>query len=266
MRIRSKIIILLLIVGLIPLVLFEILSIEVIKEQMPVLPEGLLNILYSLSGMLAVFFALFMVLAGLVISNSITKPLEKLTKVVDDISKGALESSINPKLKESHDEIGDLANAFDRTLVSLKLAMKQSSPELKKRLEEKNASTKELAETERLFHAFMSSTRMVAWIKDTEGRFVYVNRSFEKTFNKNLQELVGKTDADIFPKKIAETLHANDAEVLRTGRNIETEEQVPAPDGTLRRWQVFKFPLSIESERKYIGGFALEIKKQRSKK
>lgn len=56
-------------------------------------------------------------------SYTITKSLKKLTKVISDISLGKMDVEIDPILKESGDEIGDLARAFERTIVSLKLAI-----------------------------------------------------------------------------------------------------------------------------------------------
>jgi len=135
MRIRSKLIITLLIISLLPLVALEVLTVEIIKEEAGAVSQQLIDQLYSLSGLLTLFFVMFILLSGLVVSNSITKPLEKLTAVMDDISQGKLDTSIDPKLKGSDDEIGALAGAFDRTLVSLKLAMRQSAPELNTRLE-----------------------------------------------------------------------------------------------------------------------------------
>jgi len=52
----------------------------------------------------------------------ITVPLKSLTKIADDISKGKLDTKIEKV--NTKDEIGDLARAFDRTVVSLKLAMR----------------------------------------------------------------------------------------------------------------------------------------------
>ncbi|OGG11989.1 hypothetical protein A2Z00_02065 [Candidatus Gottesmanbacteria bacterium RBG_13_45_10] len=69
-------------------------------------------------------------LAVVIISTYITRfliliPIQQLTKVVNDISTGKLDSKIDPRLLESKGEIGDLARAFDRTVVSLKLAMRE---------------------------------------------------------------------------------------------------------------------------------------------
>lgn len=70
------------------------------------------------------FLALVM---GFLISKSLTSPIKKLTAVINDISVGNLERQIDPKLKDSRDEIGGLARSFERILTSLKLAMQNTS-------------------------------------------------------------------------------------------------------------------------------------------
>ena len=54
----------------------------------------------------------------------VSRPIKSLTEVATAISIGKLDAKIDPKVMESKDEIGTLAKAFDRTMVSLKLAMK----------------------------------------------------------------------------------------------------------------------------------------------
>ncbi|HLG24575.1 MAG TPA: methyl-accepting chemotaxis protein [Candidatus Nanoarchaeia archaeon] len=63
------------------------------------------------------------ILLGFLISRSISGPISELSNVVESISKGNIETDISQKLKNSKSEIGRLAQAFDRTIVSLKLAM-----------------------------------------------------------------------------------------------------------------------------------------------
>jgi methyl-accepting chemotaxis protein len=83
-----------------------------------------LLILFYIAG-ISIFISIIAILLILKLSYSISNPIKKLTKNIEDISMGKLDVEIDPKLKESKDEIGDLAKAFDRTIVSLKLAMKQ---------------------------------------------------------------------------------------------------------------------------------------------
>ncbi|MFH1590346.1 MAG: HAMP domain-containing protein [archaeon] len=77
-------------------------------------------------------FGFFLMLVGVIgglfyasiVIWRVTKPLESLTHTIDRISKGDLTAHADVS---SDDEIGDLSKAFDRTVVSLKLAMKKLS-------------------------------------------------------------------------------------------------------------------------------------------
>src|SRR3989344_2591356 len=90
--------------------------------------------------LIGLIIALMSIMFGLYLSRFISTPIQQLTKTIEDISMGKLDTEI--KGKERKDEIGDLARAFERTIVSLKLAMKKTGKvtpfeEPKKKPEEK---------------------------------------------------------------------------------------------------------------------------------
>ena len=73
---------------------------------------------------LTILITFFVVsLIGLATARSIATPIRKLTEVIDEISRGRLDVEIDESIKKSPDETGALARAFERTIVSLKLAM-----------------------------------------------------------------------------------------------------------------------------------------------
>ena len=61
-----------------------------------------------------------------------------------------------------------------------------------------------------------------AWIKDIEGRYVYINESLRQ-----LRNAVGKTDAELWPAEIAATYRANDNQVIQTKHALQTKEPFP---------------------------------------
>jgi len=40
----------------------------------------------------------------------------------------------------------------------------------------------------------------VIYVKDLEGKYLFVNRRFEELFHVRRDEMAGKTDYDLFPK------------------------------------------------------------------
>src|SRR5438874_657977 len=65
----------------------------------------------------------------------------------------------------------------------------------------------QLRESEQRFKAFMDNSPAVAWIKDDQGRFVYVNTPFELTFNIRQSDLTGNTGPEPWSPETATRLH-----------------------------------------------------------
>lgn len=80
-------------------------------------------------------------------ARSISGPIIKLTAIASDISKGKFDTDIDKKTLSSKDEIGNLARAFERTVISLKLAM-SAQGEHKKSHGEEPEEKKSETETE----------------------------------------------------------------------------------------------------------------------
>jgi AraC-like DNA-binding protein len=82
------------------------------------------------------------------------------------------------------------------------------------------------------------------WIKDREGRFVWVNQTILRWTS--CSEMLGKTDYDFFPKEIADRFRADDDRVLAGKPVIHRLEPVVGPDH-LTSWNVTtKLPVRNE--------------------
>jgi len=120
-----------------------------------------------------------------------------------------------------------------------------------------------LRESEDRFHAFMDNSPAVAFVKDEDGRFVYVNQVFERFFKLTRLQWLGKTGFDLWPEETARQLRENDQTILAEGRPAEIFETFPGPDGTLHHWLVFKFPVKDHAGRRLLGGMAVDITERR---
>jgi PAS domain S-box-containing protein len=70
-----------------------------------------------------------------------------------------------------------------------------------------------------------------------------VNRSYLDLHGKSLDEVLGKTDFDLFPEELARKFSADDAKVLRTGRVLHETEEHQTPEGEQRWIETVKGPL-----------------------
>lgn len=124
----------------------------------------------------------------------------------------------------------------------------------------------ELQNTIRDLRNIIDYSAALVYVKDLEGRYVLVNRYFERQFGVPREQILGLHDRDLFPLEAATAYAAHDRTVLETGTASEVEEPamalgrgraVPDPDA---RWLSIKFPLLDEQDQPYaIGGISTDI-------
>jgi two-component system sensor kinase FixL len=120
-----------------------------------------------------------------------------------------------------------------------------------------------LRESEHRFTQFMHHLPGVAFMKDVEGRYVYVNDAFEQLFHRKLSEYTGKTDAEVWPPDIAAQLRSNDKRVVETRSVLQTTEIMPHADGP-HHWLVTKFPiLNEDGTPAMVAGVAIDVTERR---
>lgn len=107
---------------------------------------------------------------------------------------------------------------------------------------ERKKMERSLCESEGRFRGILDNSTAVIYIKDMEGRYLLVNRQYEKLFHVHNAEVAGKTDHDLFTAEVADAYRANDRAVLAGGKTIEFEEQAPHDDG-MHTYISIKFPL-----------------------
>ena len=124
---------------------------------------------------------------------------------------------------------------------------------------DRKRSEEALRVSEQRLQAIVDNTTALVFIKDLELRYVLVNREYERLFDIGRDQIRGKTDFDIHPHNVAETLRANDRQVIESGGPLQFEEVVPAKDSA-RYYVVVKFLLRDQADKPYaICGIATDI-------
>ena len=119
-----------------------------------------------------------------------------------------------------------------------------------------------LQESEARFRLFMDNSPTIAWIKDEQGRHVYLSRTGEARFRLRSGDWAGKTDAELWPPEIADRYRKNDLAVIAAGRPVEFTEESVNPDGSPSWWLASKFPFRV-SGKLYVAGIGLDITEQK---
>ncbi|MBU2477859.1 MAG: PAS domain-containing protein, partial [Gammaproteobacteria bacterium] len=79
--------------------------------------------------------------------------------------------------------------------------------------------------------AVMDNTTALVCIKDINGHYLLANSQYEQIIGLRREEIIGKTDFDLFPTEIATELRTNDQHVLKERRPMTYEEHVIQKDG-----------------------------------
>ena len=116
-----------------------------------------------------------------------------------------------------------------------------------------------LRNSENRFRAIMDNSPALIFLKDLGGRYLQANRQFETVSRLTQQDLIGKTDEEIFPPAQAAAFRANDRKVLEADAPMRFEESALHDDGT-HTSIVVKFPLRNAEGRCYaLCGIATDI-------
>ena len=97
--------------------------------------------------------------------------------------------------------------------------------------------------SEALYHSLVETLPQNILRKNLQGRFTFANQQFCKILGRPLEDIVGKTDYDFFPRELAEKYHRDDLRVMQTGKPYETVEEHQPPGGDKLYVQVVKTPL-----------------------
>jgi len=96
-----------------------------------------------------------------------------------------------------------------------------------------------LRQSEERFAAFMDNLPGYAWMKDLQGRYVYINQMVKGLAG---YQSLGKTDAQIWPADLATKYRANDQQVIAAKKPLHTIEHF-LHEGKQRCMVGSKFPI-----------------------
>ncbi len=103
-----------------------------------------------------------------------------------------------------------------------------------------------MVEGQARLNAILDNAPATIYLKDTEGRFILINRQYEKRFNVTNQGIRGKTVYGLGPKDMCDSIAAHEREVLAARAAVEKEEKWDGVDG-VRTYSVIKFPVLDQS-------------------
>lgn len=90
-----------------------------------------------------------------------------------------------------------------------------------------------------LLQAILEGIGDAVFVKDLQGRYVMANSAYSRNMGKSVAEIIGKTDAQLWPGEVAQQFIEADRQVLSTGTSQTLEETIPANE-SVRTYLVTK--------------------------
>ncbi len=121
-------------------------------------------------------------------------------------------------------------------------------------LSELKRAEKALRESEMRYRAFLNATPDLAFLKDSQYRYIFVNRANQQFFGRPEAQILGKTDHDLMPTETADACRASDEAALK-GRVLQISEERAGS----RVYEARKFPIMIGDQEEGVGGFIHDV-------
>jgi PAS domain S-box-containing protein len=155
--------------------------------------------------------------------------------------------------KQSGDEIGQLVDSFNEMLAQIQqrdAALQAARGDLELRVQER---TKELAESQSLYHSLVDQMPAAVFRKDAEGRYVFVNTLFCQVTQMSPDQILGRTSSELVASmsavqstkrpvsdKLGTQGMSHHESIMRTGRQIVVEDEYQGSDGRRNYYQTVK--------------------------
>jgi len=146
--------------------------------------------------------------------------------------------------------------------ISLRLEAVVQRKALEQALAEKERASAGLRASEELFRAFMNASPFLSYIKDAAGRLLFYNRSFAQRFGVSEYAWLGRTDEQLWSRKLTKSVRTHDLEVMAGGKMVETEEHIRNSDGSVSSLRSFKFPCHDSAGNVLLAGVAVDVSEE----
>ena len=176
----------------------------------------------------------------------ITNPLGHLTRAAEQLSSGDFD--LGP-LCRTHDEIAFLGNTLVDTSQKLKRSfekIQEYNEHLQKEIEERARAEQALEEERTLLRTMIDTLPDFIYVKDIEGRLLLGNVRVVESFGaETVEEIIGKSDFDVFPQELAEQFHQNERKMFESGLPLmnQIEQNINYLTGEVMWLSTTKAPL-----------------------
>ncbi|UCE91909.1 MAG: PAS domain-containing protein [Methanobacteriota archaeon] len=116
-----------------------------------------------------------------------------------------------------------------------------------------------LRSLEERFDLFMDYSPAFVYMKDRDGRYVYANQRFEESLGIDRNDIIGKTDEELWLSESSSESREVDERVMEERETVKTVEVVERSDGP-HELLTFRFPImDFSGECSLLGGVSVDV-------
>lgn len=154
----------------------------------------------------------------------LTRRTARLVRAAEQLAGGNLTARSGLK---GRDELGRLGRAFD----AMAMEVAGTQMRLRQDLAERARVQQALENSEARLQQILNNATAVVFVKDTSGRFLFVNKEWQRVFALDYRDVVRHEESKRFDADTARVFRANDQLVLERNMPMEFEETAPLADG-----------------------------------
>jgi len=111
-----------------------------------------------------------------------------------------------------------------------------------------------------LFEQIIDNLPFNLFLKDVDGRYLLVNQTACNTLGRERKDILGHSQAELFPPHIAQALHNTDADALATDQLVIQQERIQQADGPERYMLSGKRRIALgQNKQPFILGYSFDI-------
>lgn len=180
----------------------------------------------------AILLFLLIFVGGSVFTYLISRPLKRIS---DAVSEFDYKTDFNPQgCRNMGYEVDMICDAFNKSSIMLRKTVDRYKY------------------NEELLKSIVNAADDIIFYKDTRHVYLGGNNAYEKWSSKSMDQIIGKTDEDLYPIDIANSHMQTDRYVIEQNRTVIVEEKFEKDDGSSVILQVKKSPF-YDKDKNIIG-------------
>ena len=120
-------------------------------------------------------------------------------------------------------------------------------------------TTKRAEESDAILRAFVHDGPICEWLTDADGRIVYANAVMAAEIGLPIDDILGRTSAELVPEDLARLSSSENRRVLETGESRVSIASRMVQTGGAQTFECRRFPVHSTRGRTLVGGIAVDV-------